>query len=178
MKKEFVKQPFEPVFDSNSRILILGSFPSIVSRKQQFYYMNPQNRFWKILDALFETSFYHSSKEEKIAQLKQLHIALYDVVESCVITNSSDATIQQVSPIFLTTILKNTNIFKIYLNGQTAYRLFLKFFPQFKNYCQLLPSTSSANAQYSLSKLIEAWSVIQFDLSKQNELPLKQQFSI
>lgn len=178
MQKEFVQHPFQSVYDKHSQILILGSFPSIVSRKQQFYYMNPQNRFWKILDALFHTSFYESTKEEKIKQLKQYHIALYDVIESCMIVNSSDASIQNVKPIPLYQLLKQTEISTIYLNGKTAYQNFLKFFPELKAYSYLLPSSSSANARYSLKQLIESWKIIQDPLLKQNELPLKLQLSI
>lgn len=160
MKNRTIKQPFLPIYDQNSKILILGSFPSVISRKNKFYYTNPQNRFWKVLDFLFNESFYDSDSHQKTLLLKQYGIALFDVVMTCQITGSSDKDLKKIVFADIYPILNEAPIRQIFLNGKTAYDLFLKKYPELKNQCQYLPSTSSANAQYRLEDLIEKWKII------------------
>ncbi len=151
---------FPPFIGENTHILILGSFPSQESRKQGFYYMHPQNRFYRVLGALFEENFFDCSISEKQYLLNKHHIGLYDVIEACDIQGSADATIKNpvISPI--RNYLKTYPIVRIYLNGQKAYSLFCKYFPDLKSIAKALPSTSSANASWTIDKLIQAWSVI------------------
>lgn len=158
MKK--ITHPFLPIIDKEAKILILGSFPSVVSRKESFYYMHPQNRFYKVLSSLFHVDLVSSSTEEKIAFFHQFHIALYDVVYECEIENSSDASIRNVKIIELENLLKHSQIQTIFLNGKKAYALFKKFFPQYDSMAICLPSTSPANATYSLDRLLQHWQII------------------
>ena len=151
---------FEAIVDSESSILILGSFPSLKSRENNFYYMHPQNRFWKVLSEIYQVDFVHASKDEKIALLQKFHIALYDVIESCDITNSDDSTIKNVSPADINRLIQNTHINNIYLNGKKAFTYFVKYNHNFQIPYQYLPSTSAANAAFTLSNLIEAWKII------------------
>lgn len=151
---------FPPVYDADSRILILGSFPSVKSREQQFYYGHPQNRFWKVLAGLLKESL-PQSVEEKKAFLHRNHIALWDVIDSCEIIGSSDSSIRNVSVTDLSLILDKCFIRRIYTNGGTAGRLFKKY--QKDRYgveAFGLPSTSPANAAYSLERLTEEWKCI------------------
>lgn len=155
-----VRHEFEPVYDSNSRILILGSFPSVKSREQQFYYGHPQNRFWKVLAGL--TGYpVPQTIEEKKKMLLENGIAIWDVIAECEIIGSSDSSIRNVVPAELERVLQCADIRQIYANGGTAKKLFEKFQ---KKQCgreiQGLPSTSPANAAFSLERLMEAWKVI------------------
>lgn len=150
---------FEPVYNKDSKILILGTFPSVKSRENRFFYGHPQNRFWKVLAALFDSEAL-SSVEEKKAFLLQHRIAIWDVIASCDITGSSDSSIKNVVPTDLSVILKNAEIEKIYANGATAAKLFHKYQePIVKREIVTLPSTSPANAAFSLERLIECWKV-------------------
>lgn len=154
---------FEPVFNEDSRILILGTFPSVKSRENQFYYGHPQNRFWKVLAALWEQEP-PNSIEEKKKFLLQHRIAIWDVIASCDITGSSDSSIKNVVPTDLNIILKRADIEKIYANGATAAKLFHKYQEQMvKREIVCLPSTSPANAAYSLERLVECWKVCKAD---------------
>ena len=121
-KYRHVEHTFGPVYDSQSRILILGSFPSVKSREINFYYGHRNNRFWKILGMLFNEEI-----EDKMSFLLKHHIALFDVIESCDIIGSSDASIQNVKPNDLSIILNNSKIKTIYLNGSKAYELYNRF---------------------------------------------------
>lgn len=162
MKNEWMSAAhgFPPLKDAESRILILGSFPSVLSRKASFFYMHPQNRFYKVLGSLFRQDFYGASVAGKASLLHECHIALYDVVESCRIVGSSDASIREVVPSDLEAIIEDTKIGIIFCNGTKAYELFWKFHPGWKGEVQLLPSTSSANARMNLEALCREWSVI------------------
>lgn len=151
---------FPAIFDENSKILILGSFPSVKSRELNFFYMHTQNRFWKVIGYIYNINFMTLTIEEKKEELKRIRIALYDVIEECDILNSSDSSIKNVIPIDLEYILNNSKIKKIYLNGKKAYDLFCKYFPKYINIATLLLSTSPANAKYSLDDLIKNWNVI------------------
>ena len=150
----------DPVYDSNSKILILGSFPSVKSREQQFFYGHKQNRFWRVMAQVLDCAV-PENVEQKRAMLLAHHVALWDVIASCEITGSSDASIRDVEPNDLDSILSRANIRAIYTNGSKAYELYRKYiFPINGREAHPLPSTSPANAAYSLEKLVEAWSVI------------------
>ena len=152
-----VTNEFPPVFNERSKVLILGSLPSVASRQAGFYYMNPHNRFWKMLAILFETPFPDFSKEQKIQALLSRGVALYDVIETCEIKSSSDASIKSVKCADISDILKGSEIGKILLNGQKAYSLFLKFHPELAPLAKPMPSTSPANAKVSLDELVRIW---------------------
>ena len=150
----------DPVYDSNSKILILGSFPSVKSREQQFFYGHKQNRFWRVLARVLGCAVPEDIEQKRVMLLTH-HVAVWDVIESCEITGSSDASIRDVRPNDLSRILSQADIQAIYLNGSKAYELYQKhIFPMNGRKAYLLPSTSPANAGYSLEKLVEAWSVI------------------
>ena len=151
-----VTHPFEPVYDENSRILILGSFPSVRSRSDGFYYGHPQNRFWRLMSALYGEKSLQSTEEKRNFLLKN-GIALWDVIASCEIENSSDSSIRNAIPNDLEQILKNAQIHTIYTNGKTADKLYRKYYPR-EAIC--LPSTSPANAVWTFEKLLQAWSQI------------------
>ncbi len=152
-----ITQPFEPVFDKNSRILILGSLPSVKSRENGFYYGHPRNRFWKVLAALLAEPE-PGTIPEKQSMLLRNGIAIWDVIESCEIIGSSDSSIKNVVPADLSKILNAAKIEKICTNGGTAGRLYQKYdLPVTGMPNVALPSTSPANAAWSLERLIEAW---------------------
>lgn len=155
-----LQHEFPPVYDENSRILILGSFPSVKSREQQFFYGHPQNRFWKVIAGLTEAPV-PRTVEEKKRLLMEKRIALWDVIAECEIIGSSDSSIRNVVPTDLSRILDTAHIQEIYANGNTARKLFQRF--QQKT-CgrevRGLPSTSPANAAYSLERLMKEWKCI------------------
>ena len=151
---------FPPVYDENSRILILGSFPSVKSREVQFYYGHPQNRFWKVLAAIFEAPLPGSVDERRVF-LKEHRIALWDVIEQCDIIGSSDSSIKNVIPTDLNVILDTAPIEHIYCNGAASFKLFNKYQAKSTGRTAVrLPSTSPANAAQSLEQVIEQWKVI------------------
>ena len=149
-----------PVFDKNSEILILGSFPSVKSRESEFFYGHKQNRFWKVTSSVFGCETPETIEEKKQFLLNN-HIALWDVIARCEISGSSDLSIKNAEPNDLDIILGTANIKKIYVNGKTAEKYYNKYLlgrTKIKAVC--LPSTSPANAAYSLEKLIEEWKII------------------
>lgn len=151
---------FPPVYDENSRILILGSFPSVKSREVHFYYGHPQNRFWKVVSAVYGSPL-PVSTEEKKAFLLESRIAVWDVIESCIISGSSDTSIRDVVPNNIKRILEEAPIRCIYANGSTAASLYKKYiFPETGRPAVRLPSTSPANAAWNLERLIREWSCI------------------
>jgi hypoxanthine-DNA glycosylase len=155
-----VFHPFEPLYDENSRVLILGSFPSVKSREQLFFYGHPQNRFWKVIAALYQQDVPVTIPEKKELILKH-GLALWDSIASCEITGSSDASIREVRANDLNIILSRSPIHRIYCNGKTSWQQYEKLIrPQTGREAVCLPSTSPANAQWTLPKLVEAWSVI------------------
>jgi len=155
-----IEHEFPPIFDEKSKILILGSLPSVKSREQKFYYGHPQNRFWKVIAGINKCPV-PDSVESKIEMLKCYHIALWDVIASCDIIGSSDASIKNVVVNDLNLILTQCDIQKIYVNGKTASKLYNKYTKEKTNREIIeLPSTSPANAAYNLDRLIEAWGVI------------------
>lgn len=155
-----IVHPIDPVFDTNSRILILGSFPSVKSRESGFFYGHPQNRYWKVLSAVFEEECPETIPEKKAFLLRN-HIAAWDVIHSCEITGSSDASIRNVTVNDLGMILRAAAIREIYVNGKTAEKMYRKYTePVLGRPCTVLPSTSPANAAWNLERLTEAWRVI------------------
>lgn len=160
---EHVKHTFEPVYDENSRILILGSLPSVKSREQGFYYGHPQNRFWKVLARLLEWEE-PATIEEKKAMLLKNKIAIWDVLESCDIKGSSDSSIKNAVAADIPGLLKKTKIEKIYVNGTTAGKYYKKYiWPLTGVEAIVLQSTSPLNCRYDMEKLTENWSVILCD---------------
>lgn len=154
--------PIKPIYDRNSQILILGSFPSVKSREQMFFYGHPQNRFWRVVSAIFECDE-PKTVQEKREFLLSNKIALWDVIASCDIVGSSDSSIKNVVPNDLTEILKNTNIKRIFVNGKTAKRYYDKYIKNVINReAVCLPSTSPANAMFSTEKLIDEWQIIKY----------------
>lgn len=150
----------EPVYDEQSRVLILGSFPSVKSREQQFFYGHKQNRFWRVMAQVLDCPV-PESVEQKRGMLLTHHVAVWDVIASCEITGSSDASIRDVVPNDLSRILSCADIRAVYTNGGKAHQLYEKYiFPVSGREARLLPSTSPANAGYSLERLAEAWKVI------------------
>ncbi|MDD3304035.1 MAG: DNA-deoxyinosine glycosylase [Clostridia bacterium] len=154
-----VYHTFEPVYDSNSKLLILGSFPSVKSREINFYYGHPQNRFWKLIGRIYGEEILNDIDRKK-AFLLEHHIALWDSVASCEINGSSDSSITDVMINPIEEIIESANIQKIIFNGKTSYQLFTKHVT-FKIPEQItisvLPSTSPANATYTFDRLFEVW---------------------
>ncbi len=157
MELTHVRHIFGPVYDENSRILILGTFPSVKSREQQFYYAHPKNRFWKILAALAGEAE-PETREEKRSFLLTHRIALWDVIQFCDIAGSADTSIRNVVPNDMDVIFQKAAIRRIFANGNKAFQLYLR-------YCKKegqpplvrLPSTSPANAAWSMEMLLSAW---------------------
>ena len=150
---------FPAIYDKDSEILILGSFPSIVSRKENFYYANPTNRFWRILEILFNTKL--DNVETKKEFLYKNHIALYDSILSCEIKSSSDSSIRKVVPTNLKEIIDNSNIKMIFCNGKTSYNYYMKYnYPKVLIKPIVLPSSSAANAKLKLDNLVEHYKIM------------------
>lgn len=160
MEYEHVVHPFQPIYSGNSRILILGSLPSVKSREQNFFYGHPQNRFWKVISSLMEEPVPSTIEEKKMLLLAH-DIAIWDVIQSCDIKGSSDSSIRNVIPTDLISLVENSNITKVFCNGKTAGKLYEKYQSKvLQMEAIVLPSTSPANAAYSLERLQEAWRVI------------------
>ena len=152
-----INHPIEPFFDENSNMLILGSFPSVKSREQKFFYGHAQNRFWKVISAIFRCDC-PVTVEEKKHFLRKCRIALWDVIASCEITGSSDSSIKNATANDLRAILDHADIEKIFVNGRTAEKLYKAMIaPDIGRPAIYLPSTSPANAAFSLEKLIYVW---------------------
>lgn len=155
-----INHPFPPLYDGDSRILILGSFPSVKSREQRFFYGHPQNRFWKVTSAVFDCPV-PKTIDEKKAFLRKNHIAVWDVIASCEITGSSDSSIKNVVPNDLRPILDAADIKSIFVNGRAAQKYYIKYQePVLGRKAEYLPSTSPANAAMSQDALAEKWKII------------------
>lgn len=155
-----IKHPFPPLYDKDSKILVLGSFPSVKSREQLFFYGHPQNRFWKVTAAVFGDDV-PKSIEDKKAFLHKNHIALWDVIASCEIKGSADSTIKNVVPNDLDAIIKNSKVKRIFVNGKTAEKYYNKYTKdKLGRAAVCLPSTSPANAAWSIERLVDAWRII------------------
>ncbi len=160
MNLRHVKHPFPAVIDENSRILILGSVPSIKSVEGNFYYMHPHNRFWKVLSSLFNVDVYNMNVDERKAFLLLHNIALYDSVEECDIMGSSDSHISNVIHANIPHFIAISQISHVFCNGNASFNHLIKAYPQYKSIITTLPSTSPANAKWSLDKLVEEWKII------------------
>ncbi|MBE5972802.1 MAG: DNA-deoxyinosine glycosylase [Lachnoclostridium sp.] len=155
-----IKHPIPPVYDKNSKILILGSFPSVKSREGCFFYHHPQNRFWKTLAAVLEQPV-PESIEEKRTFLLNNHIAVWDTIASCTIEGSSDSSIKNVVPNDLSVILSEAPDLQIFCNGAASHQYYRKYQEKLTGRQALrLPSTSPANAAWSLERLKQEWSII------------------
>ena len=157
MNYEHVRHEFDPVFDAFSERFILGSFPSVKSREQQFYYGHKQNRFWRVLAALHDEPVPEDVPQKKAFLLRN-HIAVWDVISECDVLGSSDSSIRNVVAADISTLLAQTKIHTIYTNGTMAYKLYQKYcLPVTRMEAVLLPSTSPANAAYSFERLVCEW---------------------
>ena len=155
-----LQHPIPPLYDVNSKVLILGSFPSVKSRENMFFYGHPQNKFWKVISTVIEADT-PITVEEKSNFLYSNNIALWDVIASCDIVGSSDSSIKNVVANDLTEILKNASIKQIFVNGKTAEKYYNKYIrDKIEREAVCLPSTSPANAGWSLERLVEVWKIV------------------
>ena len=157
MERISIVHPIPPTYDENSEILILGSFPSVKSREMGFYYGHPQNRFWRVMAALYggETPV---SADERRAFLLRNRVAAWDVIASCTITGSSDSSIRDVTPNDLRPILAGSKVARIFVNGRTAEKMYRRYTePVLGVPAVCLPSTSPANAAWSAERLTAEW---------------------
>ena len=157
MERIKLDHPIPPTYDENSRVLILGSFPSVRSREMGYFYGHPQNRFWRVMAALFEEAV-PQTVEERRSFLLRNHVSAWDVIASCSIEGSSDSSIKDVAANDLRPVLRDSQITRIFVNGKTAERLYLRHASgTIALPCRALPSTSPANAGWSEARLIAAW---------------------
>ena len=155
-----INHTFEPVYDKNTRILILGTFPSVKSREYGFYYGHPQNRFWRVLSGITDSQLPVSIQEKKEFLLSH-HIGIWDVIKSCTIKGSDDSSIKNVVVNDLNKIIDTCDIKQIFCNGGKSFELYKKYCEKNTNLKAIkLPSTSPANARFSLEKLINEWQII------------------
>lgn len=154
---QHIVHTFEPVYDNRSKILILGSLPSVKSREQGFYYGHPRNRFWKVLAFVFQKEEPQTISEKRQFLLNN-KVAVWDVIQSCDIVGSSDSSIRNVEPAPIEELLRKTGINHVFANGKTAAGFYKKYIAT-KNMLpiQELPSTSPANAVWSLLRLQDVW---------------------
>lgn len=159
-KHQTIIHPLKPLFQTDSKILILGSFPSVKTREYGFFYGHPQNRFWPLLERIFNVKLSIDIEERRAFLLKH-HIAVYDVIYQCDIIGSSDASIQNVIPSDLSRIFNEADIKKVFCNGGTSYRYYKKYQEKKTGFKAIqLPSTSPANARYSIDDLYFQWKII------------------
>ena len=159
---EHIIHPFEPLFDENAEILILGSLPSVKSREQGFFYGHKQNRFWRLMARLYgEPEPAYDDIEAKKAIILNNHIALWDSIYSCDIIGSSDSSIKNVVPTDLKRVVEESKVKGVYCNGSTSGKYYEKYHEaRLGIRAVTLPSTSPANAAWTLERLTEAWSVV------------------
>ena len=160
MEYEHIVHPFPPLYDGSSRILILGSLPSVKSREQMFFYGHPQNRFWPLIARLLKEPAPRSTEEKRELVLKH-NIALWDSIYSCDILGSGDSSIRNVVPTDLKPVIRGSDIRKIFCNGQTSWKYYHRF--QEKELgieAVALPSTSPANAAWTIERLAQVWKAI------------------
>lgn len=163
-----VSHPIPPVWREDATVLILGSFPSVKSREGKFYYHHPQNRFWKVLSAVYAAPAMQTVEEKK-AFLLTHNIAIWDSIQSCQIDGSEDSTIRDVTPNDIAGLLAKTNIKQIFCNGNVSYNCYCRYIlPKTSVPAIKLPSTSPANAAWSTQRLTEAWKCIR-DVQEMSE---------
>ena len=149
--------PFDPLVSPSSKILILGSFPSVKSREQLFFYGHPQNRFWRMLAAVFDRPCPVTIPEKRELVLSS-SLALWDSVGACTVTGSSDASIRDVEPVDIRRILDVARIQRVLCNGALSGKMYVRYLQDRTGLPAIvLPSTSPANASFSLERLIAAW---------------------
>jgi len=157
---KLASHPFNPIYNSDSKLLILGSFPSVKSREGEFYYHHPRNRFWKLISQLYNSAE-PITIEDKINILLNNNIALWDVVKSCEVVGSADSSIKNIIPNDIASILKGSKIERIVANGNLTYDVYMKYvFPITGMPIIKMPSTSPANAKYTVEKLSLKWKEI------------------
>lgn len=149
-----LEHPFGPIYDSDSKVLILGSFPSVISRKKSFYYANRANRFWKVMREI-----YGEEIKDPVSFVHDHHIALWDVIASCTITGSSDASIRDVVVNDIESLVQQTKINTVFTTGSKASQLYDQYVVCSKTHIAL-PSTSGANARMKLNDLVQAYAII------------------
>ncbi len=155
-----IVHPFPPLFCGESDTLILGSFPSVKSREAMFFYGHPQNRFWKLAAMLFGEPV-PETIEEKTALILNNRLALWDSIKSCTITGSSDSSVRDVVPNDLSLIFENSRVNRVFCNGALSHKMYMKYiFPETNVKAVKLPSTSPANAAFSIDRLYEHWKII------------------
>ncbi len=179
-KKEavYAEHTFAPVYDADSKVLILGSFPSVKSREAQFYYAHPQNRFWRVMAAITNQPL-PNTVEEKKQFLLQNHIALWDVIQSCKIVGSSDSSIQDVTANDIAGLLQKTKIERLFANGGKAYALYQKYvYAKTDRQIQRLPSTSPANARAQMDTLCREWKCVAAAAQSNSEIANVSDFEI
>lgn len=157
MEKRHVIHPFTPIVSQSSTVLILGSIPSPVSCEKGFYYMHPRNRFWRVIEYVTDKEFVRKSTEEKIRTLHECGIGLYDVIAECDMTDASDASVKNVRYADVYSLLKESSVKLIALNGKRAAKEFKKAFPELSEMSVTLPSTSPANAAFTIEMLCSIW---------------------
>lgn len=162
-KEEIYKtivHPLNPFYTHDSKILILGSFPSVKTREYGFFYGHSQNRFWRVMEILFNEELSNDIDERKDF-LSRHKIALYDSIYQCDIIGSSDASIKNAQPSDLKEIIRGADIKEVFLNGSTSYKYYKKYHEKDLGHEGVkLPSTSPANARYRLDDLVNEWRVI------------------
>ena len=170
-----ILHPLKPLYNKDSKILILGSFPSVKTREYGFFYGHPQNRFWPIMEGLFNQTLSTNIDERRYFLLNH-HIAVYDSIYQCDIIGSSDASIQNVIPTDLAIIFKNANIQQVFCNGATSYKYYQKYHAKKSGIKGIkLPSTSPANARYRLEDLLEEWrQILDYLETSKNTLRLRE----
>lgn len=154
MSTQHIIHPFDPIYDAESKVLILGSFPSVISRQQQFYYANANNRFWPVMEILFQETI-----TDRTAFCHKHHIALWDVIHSCTISGSKDSSIKDVEVNEIQRIVDETNIKAVFTTGRKASELYEKYVVCDTEHIAL-PSTSSANARMRLENLTAAYTIV------------------
>lgn len=171
MKKDYsepqtIIHPIPPLYDGDSEILILGSFPSVKSREAMFFYGHPQNRFWKLMALLLDEPVPKNIEEKRRLALSH-HIAMWDTIRSCTITGSSDSSIRDVVPNDLSVILDNSRVGTIFCNGAASFNLYQKYIYAKTGIKAIkLPSTSPANAAYGMDRLLAEWTVVKDSISQ------------
>lgn len=152
-----IVHPVEALFNENSEILILGTFPSVKSREAKFFYGHPQNRFWRVMARLCDAELPQTVEDKKNLILDN-HFALWDVIHSCDVEGSADSSIKNVVPNDISVILKNSKVSRIFVNGKKAESLYKKYLEKETGITAVcLPSTSPANALWSEGRLTEYW---------------------